>query len=146
MILLFKYSVSSRNAIYIPTPCQGGTSAPSAVTKECVEFPVRLNRRWPKDKPFAQILPRARNLGRILILLTQYCMSTNSKSICTQRNHGDCPFTKLWCYMPSRFKAMEKPALLYNIHPEQGQGLVAKSWSPQGFFHAKIDYRFLFVR
>lgn len=57
MILLFKYSVTSRNANHIATPCQGEASALLAGAKECAEGVLCQvkQQRWPKDKPLAQI-------------------------------------------------------------------------------------------
>lgn len=65
-------------------------------------------------------------------------MSTNSKNLYIPRNYGDCPFTNLLCYTPSKFKVTEKPASLCDNYLEQGQGLVVKPLSPQESFVPKL--------
>lgn len=48
-----------------------------------------------KHKALAQIPPQSERLDRRLVLLTQYCMSSNLKNFTPKGTMESCPFTKL---------------------------------------------------
>ena len=99
-----------------------------------------------KHKALAQIPPQIERLDRRLVLLTQYCMSSNLKNLYTQRDYGELPIyqaivlhaIKIWSYGIANFPELHAP----RTEPRSGNEAIV---TPR-LIHAKTGYKFLFIR
>lgn len=126
---------------HIPTSYQEGASAMSAMAKESLEFPFRLQRQKmaKKTNHSHRLLSRVRDLDRMLVFLTHYFMPSNSKKLYTQRDYGELSIYQPMLLYGIKIQGYEKASFPEWYQPRTWQ------WSSchPGFIHAKTGYKFL---
>lgn len=86
---------------YIPIPHQGGASAWSAMAKDCVEFPVTLQRQKVAKRQATcadSSLEQETYTDCFYYLLGIICQVIG-RTFTFQGTMESCPFTNIWCYI-----------------------------------------------